>query len=308
MAEPHQRVQSGKLRAPGRRDINEYGGVPLEKIRSQSIGIQDAESIELKDSDDIIAHFYQTPTSLSNMHVDILTNIANESGITGNDIINKDWRNTWNIGTWCIGNQVSISINMMQPNIAQCWANVTCNIYEDMEAIVQKYDSYPLEKSVCTINGTSNPHQIKGRWTLHAVDEALSLGVIKRDPIDIGGINICQSQIFIWMLVGTDSEYLCTLTKDSTVLLAKYIPEWCLDIQEPTEAQNITLRLRDPSKTNDNSQLSITTTGCLQFNGRVDNAARLYGALSTALRDIMRSIRLKSFLESLHYESLPQDF
>lgn len=308
MDEPHQRVQSGKLRPASRKSFTNNESSAVRKIQLSTVGIEDAEDLQVQDSDDILDFFTQTPTSLSSFHIDILNSIANQCGITGNNILNKDWRNTWNIGTWCIGDEVSASVNMMQPNIAECWVKVICNRHDDLHDVINKYSSYPLEKSTCSALASGDGYQIKGRWCLHAVDELRSLGIIKKDPIEFASVHVCQSRIFIWLLVGNTSEYLCTLTQESIVLLAKYIPDWSLDIQEPTEAKNITLRVKNPCKLNDASQLSITTAGWVQFNGRMDNLARLYGALTIALRSIMTSIHLKSFLESLHYDTLPKDF
>jgi hypothetical protein len=310
MAEPHQRTQSGKLKPVAKRTTSDAEVSSIQKIQPITIGIEDAGNVKVEnnDDDDLLKYFEQTPTSLSDLHVDMLTSIARECGITNENVVNKDWRNTWNIGTWCIGNQVSVSVNIVQPNIAECWISVACNRHEDLHDIINKYSSYTLEKSSCTAIASGTGYQIKGRWGLHAVTELRSLGIIKKEPIEFGATNICQSRIFMWLLVGRSSEYLCTLTQQSIILLAKYIPDYCLDIQEPTEAKNITLRMRNPRKVNDGSQLSITTAGWLQFNGRPDNVAQLYGALSIALRNVMKSLHLKPFLESLHYEVLPEDF
>ena len=249
----------------------------------------------------------QTPTSLSSTHVSILTEIAKECGIYSDSAINRNWRNTWNIGTWCIGSQVSASINIMQPNTAGSWINIVCNRYDDFNSIIDKYSKYPLQGSTCSATKTSSGYQIKGRWAFHALDELNSLGIIKKESIDIASVHTCQSRIFIWLLVGRNSEYLCTLTQSSIVLLAKYIPDWCFDNKE-SSAQNITLRIKDPIKVNDASQLSISTAGWIQFNGRPDNVAKLYGAVAYSLREIMKSRFVKSFLESLHYDVLPEDF
>jgi hypothetical protein len=310
MAEPHQRTQSGKLKPVARRSINDAEVSSIQKIQPVTIGIEDANNVKIEDTDDddLLKYFDQTPTSLSDLHVDILASIAKECGITNDNAIDKDWRNTWNIGTWCIGNQVSASINIVQPNIAGCWISVACNRDDDFHDIINKYSNYTLEKSSCTATRSGTGYQIKGRWGLHAVTELRSLGIIKKEPIEFGTVNVCQSRIFIWLLVGKSSEYLCTLSQQSIILLAKYVPDYSLDIQEPTEAKNITLRMKNPQKVNDGSQLSITTGGWLQFNGRPDNVAQLYGALSIALRNIMKSLHLKPFLESLHYEVLPEDF
>lgn len=308
MEEPHQRVQSGKLRPSGKRSSRTNSNSSVRIGNYDSIGIQAADTLETQDSDDILQHFLQTPMQLCNLQVEILSNIAKECGIHQENTINKEWRNTWNLGTWHIGNQISISLNIMQPNIAECWATVSSNKHQDLLDITQKYFNYKLEKSICSATKTNNGYQIKGRWSLHAVSEMISTGVVKKHSVELGGLNICQSRLFLWVLVGGSSEYLCTLTSESIELLAKYIPDWCLDIQEPTDAKNITLRVRNPTKINDASHLSISTSGWIQFNGRVDNAARLYGALTVALRSIITSIRLKSFLESLHYDSIPVDF
>lgn len=310
MAEPHQRTQSGKLKPVARRSISDAENSSIPKIQPVTIGIEDAGNVKIEDTDDddILKYFSQTPTSLSTFHIDILSSIAKECGIINDNVVDKDWRNTWNIGTWCIGNQVSASINIVQPNIAECWITVASNRDDDLNDIISKYSNYTLEKSTCTAIRCAGGYQIKGRWSLHAVTELRSLGIIKKEPIEFGATNVCQSRIFIWLLVGKSSEYLCTLTQQSIILLAKYIPDYCLDIQEPTEAKNITLRMRNPRKVNDSSQLSITTAGWLQFNGRPDNVAQLYGAVSIALRNIMKSLHLKPFLESLHYDTVPEDF
>lgn len=311
MAEPHQRTQSGKLRAVSKRSINDSQGSSNQKIQPASVGIVNAEDIKVystDDDDDILKFFAQTPTCLSNLHVDILTKIARECGIDRTDSVDRNWRNTWNIGTWCIGNQVSASINIVQPNIAECWIGVASNRNDDLQEIISKYSGYALEKSTCSASPCGSGYQIKGRWGLHAVSELRSLGIIKKEPIEMAGTNICQSRVFIWLLVGKNSEYLCTLTQQSIVILARHIPDYVLDIEEPTEAKNITLRIRNPEKVNDNSQLSINTAGWIQFNGRPDNVARLYGALSIALRNVMKSLYLKPFLGSLHYDILPEDF
>lgn len=307
MDEPHQRIQSGKLRPAGKKTTDSTQGNIAQKIQLPTVGIQDAQDLEIPDTDDILEHFLQTPTSLSDTHVGILTRIARECGVYSSNAINKDWRSTWNIGTWCIGNQVSASINIMQPNIAVSWINIVCNRYDDFNSTIEKYSKCPLQGSTCSATKTGSGYQIKGRWALHALDELNSLGIIKKESIDIASVHACQSRIFIWLLVGQNSEYLCTLTQGSIVLLAKYMPEWCFDNKE-NSAQNITLRMKNPEKINDASQLSISTAGWIQYNGRPDNIAKLYGAVAYSLREIMKSRFIKPFLESLHYDLLPEDF
>lgn len=303
MSEPHQRVQSGKLRRPSRQNKSKCFNGRICQQQEILNGIENAISLEHNEWDEDILVYQQTPTSLTNLHVSILSKIALGYGIENISNIDRNWRRTWNIGSWSIGNKVCISINVMQPNIANCWAVVNGVSREKVEAMASEYTSINLANSACKISGI-NSISIQGRWTLTLLDRLISENLITEDQYKITGINITQCKLFCWVILNTNSEYFCTLSEDSIEILTKYLPDWCSDICEPNAANNITLRIRNPINPNDASQLAITTTGNLQYTGKLDNIDKLSKALSIAIESTIKSKHIKLFLESLQYKKV----
>lgn len=301
MSEPHQRVQSGKLRRPSRQNRTESSNDRVYQQQDIATGIENATYLESNEWDDDILVYYQTPTSLTDLHISILSKIALGCGIKDTSNIDRDWRRTWNIGSWNVGNKVSISINLMQPNIANCWAVVSGVSKERIQDIASEYTNTNLPNSTCKISGI-NSISIQGRWTLSLLDRLLKESLITENQYTITGINITQCKLFCWVVLNTGSEYLCTLTEDSVQILTRYLPDWCSDICEPNAANNVTLRIRSPTNPNDASQLAITVLGNLQYTGKLDNIDKLYKALSIAIDNTINSKHIKLFLESLHYK------
>jgi hypothetical protein len=85
-------------------------------------GIENAVELVCKHNEDEYSTYLQTPTDLCNTQVEILEKITAGCSITDPNAIDRSFRKTWNIGAWHIGNKISISINIKQPNISGCWS------------------------------------------------------------------------------------------------------------------------------------------------------------------------------------------
>lgn len=308
MEEPHQRVQSGKLRSI---PIKSFAS-PVTKINKEQkivyLSIDNACDLEIPDIDESYDAYMQTPMSLNDLQVELLRRVANGYGINDVNAIDRDWRRTWNIGTWCIGNDVSLSINIMQPNIANCWIGINIDSDTLLLPVVNKFNKLDIPKSTCRIIRTKTGYQLQGRLSILVANDLISENIVTRNDIKFDTLNITQSRIFCWMIVGKESKYYCTLTKDSVDILMKYIPSWCADINEATAANNTTLRIKNPIHDNDSSQLSITVCGWLQYTGKYENLSRLHEALSIAFRNVIKSIHLKTFLQSMEFQVVPNNF
>lgn len=308
MEEPHQRVQSGKLRSI---PIKSFASPATKINKEQKIvypGVDNACDLEIPDIDESYDAYMQTPMSLNDLQTELLMRVANGYGINDSNAIDSDWRRTWNIGVWCIGNQVSLSINIMQPNVANCWIGINIDNNDLLLPTIEKFNKLSIPKSTCRITKTKTGYQLQGRLSILVANDLILQNIITRKDIKFDTLNITQSKIFCWMIVGNESKYYCTLTKDSIDILMKYIPEWCADINEATSANNTTLRIKNPIHDNDSSQLSITVTGWLQYTGKYENLSRLHEALSIAFKAVIKSIHLKSFLQSMEFQSIPDKF
>lgn len=304
MEEPHQRVQSGKLRKSSKQKNDDSSTKKIYEKRIVYIGIENATKLLPLDLEDEYATYLQTPTILSNSQVELIGRIALNYGISSTDEIDRDWRRTWNIGAWHIGNKLSISINLKQPNISNCWINISNVDIDRVQQLATKYSSERLSKSTCKVVVGNKKVQIQGRWALNIADDLLLENLITRENIEISSINIGQTRLFCWIVANTGSKYICFLTKDSIDIIIRYIPEWCMDMSEANSGGSTTLKLRSPPIVNDSTQLSISELGWLQYQGRSENIGRLSKALSMALQSTITSIHLKLFLESLEYKIL----
>lgn len=302
MEEPHQRVQSGKLRRSLKQRNDQAEVKKVYEKRIVYTGIENATSLPVLDSEDEYATYLQTPTTLCDFQVELIEKIAIQYGISSIDRVDRCWRRTWNIGAWHIGNKLSISINLKQPNISNCWANIADVDVNEVQQLATKYLSEKLSKSTCKVTVGTKKVQIQGRWTLNITDDLLARNLTTKEHIEISSINIGQTRLFCWIVTSTNSKYICFLTKDSIDIIVRYIPEWCMDMSETNSGGSTTLKLRNPPIVNDSTQLSISELGWLQYQGRPENIGKLSEALSIALRSTMTSIHLKLFLESLEYK------
>lgn len=301
MEEPHQRVQSGKLRRSSKQKYSDNNVKKVYEKRIVYTGIENATKLLSSNAEDEYATYLQTPTILCNSQLELIKSIALNYGI---DEIDKDWRRTWNIGAWHIDNKLSISVNLKQPNISNCWVNIRNIDIGRVQKLAIKYSSEKLSKSTCKVIPGNKKVQIQGRWALNIVDDLLAENLIVKENIEVSSINIGQTRLFYWIVTNTGSRYICFLTKDSIDIIVRYIPEWCMDISEANSGGSTTLKLRDPPIVNDSTQLSISELGWLQYQGRSENIGKLSKALSIAIRSTISSIHLKLFLESLEYKIL----
>jgi hypothetical protein len=308
MEEPHQRVQSGKLRLAPKKNFGTFASQSSQTQNIVYLSLQNASDLEVPNIDDSHDAYTQSPTSLSPIQCELLQKIASGYGIAPEIAIDPDWRRTWNIGTWCIGGQVSLSINLMQPNIASSWVGINIGKDNRLMSIIDKYNELNLSKSKCRKTDTSYGCQLQGRWAIVVADRLISDGIIKKEDIDIQSLNITQSRLFCWLIVGNKSKYYCTFTKESIDVLVKYIPDWCSSMTEATAAQNTTFRLKNPVNSNDSTQLSITTQGWMQNTGKSTNLTKLHEAISIAFKDMVKSVYLKSFIDSLQFQLVPESF
>lgn len=307
MEEPHQRVQSGKLRKSFKQKNNQNSIKKTYEKRIVHTGIENATNLPLLDSDDEYATYLQTPTVLCNFQVELIGKIALQYGISSIDEVDRCWRRTWNIGAWHIGDKLSISINVKQPNMSNCWVNVANVDIDRVQQLAKKYSSEKLSKSTCKVTAGNKKIQIQGRWAPNIVDDLLIQNLITKEDVEVSSINIGQTRLFCWLILSTTSKYMCFLTKDSIDIIVRYIPQWCMDISEANSGGSTTLKLRNPPIVNDSTQLSISELGWLQYQGRSENIGQLSKALSTALHATITSIHLKLFLESLEYKILDSE-
>ena len=302
MSEPHQRTRSGKLRKAN--SLLSDTGTTKSSFEKRIVytGIDNAVELIPKDDEDEYSTYLQTPTDLCDTQVQILEKIAIGYSITDPSAINRSFRRTWNIGAWHIGNKISISINIKQPNIAGCWANIGRVDIKSVQNIAKKYISENLEKSRCNITESANSIQIQSRWTPNIIDDLLFNRLTTKEDIEIIGLNICQVSLFCWLVLSTESKYLCFFTKETVNILIRYLPEWCMDITETSSGGSTALKIVSPDIYNDATQLSISDSGGLQYQGRPENISNLSRALSIAIHSTMKSIHLKLFLDSLEYK------
>lgn len=308
MEEPHQRVQSGKLRSASKKN---FGTLASQSFQNQNVvylSLQNANDLEVPNIDDSYDAYNQSPTSLTSIQCELLQKIADGYGIPPEIAIDPDWRKTWNIGTWCIGGQISLSINLMQPNVASTWIGINISKDSELMSIIDDYSGLNLSKSTCRKTDTSYGCQLQGRWAIVVADRLISDSIIKREDVTVQALNITQSRLFCWLIVGKRSRYYCTLTKESINILVKYIPDWCSSMTEATAAENITFRLKNPVNKNDSTQLSITTQGWMQNTGKATNLTKLHEAISIAFKDMVKSVYLKSFIDSLQFQLVPSTF
>lgn len=313
MNEPHQRTQSGKLRRG-----NAYKDTttrPQDKQHHKHIyiGVENAGDIDDIDPDDELQLYSQTPTTLSNTQISILRMVAEGLGIKDNDCIDATWRRTWNIGAWCIGGRISVSSNLVQPNVSGMWANVRGVDHSTVQVLSDKYLSYQLEKSAATVKSSSNLAELKGRWTPYMIDSLYDLGAARPEDVTITYANLTQSRLFFWVLIDDDAEYLCTPSQETVNLISRYIPEWAFDITETNAGGGLSIKLDGErqieiakrlgiEERTTSTQISINSTGWVQFVGSEFCAKDLYEALATSIRSLMHSPHLTTFMDSLEYK------
>lgn len=302
MPEPHQRVQSGKLRKSGRSASVDIDTKITKLSTVVNTGIENSTPVEAIDYDDELSIYKQTPTDLCDYQIGILQKIATGFGVDTYDSIDKSWRCTWNIGAWQIGDTVSISINIMQPNIAGCWANISNTSILLVKNIAQTYIDHNLPRSKCTVDGRDTKVQLKGRWTPHVIDTLLKNKEIVHTQVSISNLNITQSKIFCWVLIGKESTYMCRLTKESLHIIVKYIPDWAIDIDEVNAGGSISLKIKSTDSDNDATQLTINDSGSIQYQGTSKYLVELPSALAIAIKSMMVSVHVRSFLNSLEYK------
>lgn len=303
MNEPHQRTKP-KLGA-----LNKYQTNPDQRRDTEKkvilTGIENATTLEPNNADDEMATYLQTPTTLCNYQVKLLQSMAKGYGINSPNCIDRDFRRTWNIGSWHINNKLSISFNIRQPNIAGCWVNLKKVNVSEIEKIAEEYHKTNLSNSVCTVSRYGLNCQIKGRWTLNLLDHLLRYGLVTEENISISSLNISQSSLFCWVVLSTGSRYLCLLSRQSVDIICKYKPVWCKDITETSSAGSVSLKLENSVLVNDATQLSITETGGLKYQGRAENIEKLPEALRISIHKMMESLHVRSFLQSLQYKLVP---
>lgn len=307
MEEPHQRTRSGKLVKASKKNIDYGTRKKFQERKIVSVGIQGATSIDQQDDDDEYATYVQTPSTLTTMHVELLSRMTKGYGITSNTSIDINWRKTWNIGSWNVGNKIWVTVGMKQPNISSSWATIKHSDIKKVDEVANTFRSENLDKSTCSTKGTDSMMQLQGRWTLHLIAECLAKGIVNPSNIEITSLNISGSRIFFWVVFQDSCPYLCFITNSSIDIIIKYLPDWVGDIKEPTSAGSLKIILKNPPIVNDSSSLSINTDGWLSFNGRPENLEKLCQALSITLHDIMKSVHLKQFLNSLVYKTLDTD-
>lgn len=317
MSEPHQRTQSGKLRRGNA--YKEPSSTHHEHYQHKHIyvGVENVGSVEDIDPDDELQLYQQTPTTLTDTQIRILSQITKGLGIKDPQCIDKEWRRTWNIGGWCVGKCISISANIIQPNIAGMWANIRNVDLQTVQTICTKYKSYGLEKSAATAKASNNLVEVKGRWTPYVVDSLYSVNAVRPEQVEITYANITQSRLFFWVLVGNDAEYLCTPSQDTLNLLSRYIPDWAFDVTETNAGGGLSIKLSGKRQIEiakkegkegklTSTQISVNSVGWIQFTGSEYCIEDLYNALATSVRSLMCSVHLTTFMESLEYKA-PKD-
>lgn len=301
MDEPHQRTRSGKLSRPNRTQAGTSNLLSYRPATAPAIGLNNTVNLvddkEASSTDDF---FKQTPTSLTDLHVRVLTQVLNGICSQPNASIDRDWRKTWNIGAWNVPNKLCISVATMQPNISGCWVDIYGGNRSTLSKYATRYSDLNLPNSTCVVTGTRTP-KIQGRWSLTLTQALLANGTIVEKQVSIANLNISGSKIFIWLLFYTGSKYLCTMTLRSTEILKHYIPDWCNAMSEVNSAQNFSIRLVAPEVGNDASQLTINKYGFVQYTGREENVQQLYSAIRISIRNVIGSFRLRVFLQSLTY-------
>lgn len=296
--EPHQRTQSGKLRRA------KPATIPKNNSRHtadtiQKPGIENSRELVEPDIDDEIDTYYQTPDTLCDLRKELLGRIAEGFGICKDDAIDPLWRNTWTIGTWILAGRITLSAAIMQPNITGSWVNINDMDKAHSRIVASEYTKHNLPKSVCRVIDNGSSGQIQGRWSLDLADRLIKDGTTTRSMISIANVVACQSSLFFWMILADSNVYLCRPTRDTINILFKYLPEWCMDIEEVSAGRTVSLKIKGID--NDASQLIISSTGSIRYQGKDRYLTKLPLALSTAIRDIMVSVHLQQFIDSLEY-------
>ena len=314
MEEPHQRKQSGKLRQalkPGTKG----GSVYHRELEEVTVGIENTTEITNADIDEEYASYTQTPIPLTDTQVRFLQDIVTNLGLVGDVHIDREWRRTWNIGTWCIGKTFCLSSNIIQPNICNSWATIKNASVSSVEQAVRPYKEVTLERSTIDVTSSNNLVQVKGRWVPHVVDSMIKVGSIAEENIEITYVNSTQSRLFFWLILGPDHEYMCTPTSDTINILLRHIPSWSFGMIEVSAGGSLSIKLK---KTDDNlssserhsdnaSQISITNTGWVQYVGRPETLGKLYGALAHSIRATVHSPQLPAFINSMQYRYLSEE-
>jgi hypothetical protein len=310
MDEPHQRVRSGKLRKAYTQPGSSRESTQQQQHRRILVGIESATPIDPLDPDDERALYAQTPTSLTDTQVDILNDVAKGLGLNDPTCIDKEWRRTWNIGAWHVGRTVSISANIIQPNVCNVWANITTINASTIKAMSTHFSSMDLERSKCSVIHTGSLIQLKGRWTPHLLDSLYTAKVITPKSVDMTYVNITHSRLFFWVIIDEGHKYLCTPSKDTAQFISRYLPNWSFDVEETSAGGSLSIKLektcsndQNPkSRANNSSQLTVSSIGWLQYVGRRESVAKVYEALAIAIRSIVHSPHLPAFMESLEYK------
>lgn len=305
MSEPHQRTRSGKLHKARRRgstspELQRSTPVPADKpgIANFTIGT-------CIDPDDEYAMHMQTPTLLCRTRINILTKMAMGYNAQCRDPVNDSWRNVWRLGVWHIGNDVTVSVDIMQPNVAGAWVNLRSVDTKAIQSIADEYNALKLPSSTCRVTISGSDAQVQGRWSLDLADRAVDERLVSEENVTIAGLNVCQSSIVMWVMIGDTSQYCCSMTSESLKILTRYIPQWCCDIHEVSVSGSISLKVRGAE--NDATQILVGSTGAVQYQGTPRYLSRLPEALSTAICATIESVHCQMFMDSLVYKRYDTD-
>jgi hypothetical protein len=198
----------------------------------------------------------------------------------------------------------NLPIACMQPNIAGSWATISDTDIETIQGYATEFERLNLCRSTCRVTGTDSKVQLQGRWSLHFLDKLIALGIIKASQVSISSLNICQSRIFAWLLIGKSSAYLCRPTGDTVAALRRYIPHWCSDIDEVSSARLTSLKMKSDDVANDATELVIRNDGSLQYQGRPEYVTKLHEAVAISIRGCMKSVFMRRFVETMQYTSV----
>lgn len=316
MSLPHQRTQSGKLRAPKiRKDDPQLQR--NRKTNTSRPGIENAERIDKMDPEDETSLYLQTPSALTETQMDTLLRAARGIGILSRDCIDKEWRCTWNIGRWSIGDDIYISANIVQPNLSVMWANLKNVQHFDIARIRNKYTGLRLESSSCEVKSLNGAVQIQGRWVPHVIDEAIETGLLKREDVDITYVNLSQSRLFFWLILDDSKRYFCTPTIGTIVAISSHLPAWSKAFTEINAGCSMSIKPDANTQVEDASnlgrvkrrtltQLTVTREGWIQLVGNDSNVESLYRALSEGIRNTIESSGVTALIKSLEYNYLDE--
>lgn len=311
MSLPYQRTQSGRLRAARQQKDEPL----LQRTRDAEVpnpGIENASEIREMNPDDEAMLYSQSPTRLADTQVDTLLRAARGLGIEDKRCVNRDWRCTWNIGRWKVGEDMYLSANVVQPNVSVMWANVKGVDQTRLHMLCTKYRDLRLESSKCEFRIINDAVQIQGRWVPYVLDEAVSVGLVKKENIDITYVNLSQSRLFFWLILDGNRRYFCTPTVGTIVAMSTHLPEWSKPLTEINAGYSLSIKLEALKQVEDASQLgrqerktlthlTVKKQGWIQLVGNDSNVESLYRALGESVRGVVESTGLTALMKSLEY-------